>query len=144
MTVDTHLYLLCGWISLMLSCIADVLYACVIGPSFISFPEVEITVIVIVRLLLSMWFYNSEYGDAHMRGWLFRQGSWSWGCVITWHIVDLGVLDSILWTLHVPQYFWTAYLWKWSSGTGWQCDLLLSDGSVQRSDVEPWMVHSLM
>ena len=78
----------------MLSCIADVLYACVIGPSFISFPEVEITVIVIVRLLLSMWFYNSEYGDAHMRGWLFREGNWSWGCVITWHIVDLGCCIS--------------------------------------------------
>ena len=122
MNVDIHLYLSCGWISLMLSCIADVLYACVIGPSFISFPEVEITVV------------------AHMRGWLFRQGNWSWGCVITWHVVDLGVLYQP----QVPQYFWTAYLRKWSSGTGWQSDLLLSDGSVQRSDVEPWMVPSLM
>ena len=85
-----------------------------------------------------MWVFNSEHGEVHMHGWLFKQGNWGWACAITWHIVDLGLLDEP----YAPSYYWVAYLWKWSQHAGWQSNLILSDGSVQGSDVEPWMVHT--
>ena len=78
-----------------------------------------------------------------MHGWLFQEGNWAWGCATTWHIVDLGFLyDGHGVHSYAPKYYWVAHLWTWSQHAGWQSKLILSDGSVQRADVESWMVHT--
>ena len=78
-----------------------------------------------------------------MHGWLFQQGSRAWGYAITWHIADLGFMyEGHGVHSHAPKYDRFAHLWTWSQHAGWQSKLILSDGSVQRADVESWMVHT--
>jgi len=79
-----------------------------------------------------MWQFNNAYGGSEMRGWLWVQGYWSWGAVLTWHAVDIAGLG----------FYWVCYSWHWNNmRMVWDYNLLVSDGSVQPKDVEPWMVH---
>ena len=29
-----------------------------------------------------------------MHGWVYQQGDWSWGCVLTWHVAWMGLADT--------------------------------------------------
>ena len=80
-----------------------------------------------------------------MRGWLFQQGKWDWGVVITWHVV----VDHPLWTmlddddLYEPTYCWVAYLWKLNPDQKpptWHHEGVL-DTDKEVWAVEDWMVH---
>jgi hypothetical protein len=107
------------------------------GPSLTKL--IQYSWALVVALCLPMWVYNSDHGEEHMKGWLFQQGCWGWGCAITWHIIDLGFGKRYC----APEYFWVAHLWKWSPhSAGWDSNLILSVEGVQKEDVEPWMVHS--
>ena len=119
------------------------------GPSLTKL--LQYSWVAVVTHCLPMWVFNIEHGEANMHGWLFQQGTWGWGCAITWHIIDLGLLydpytlETYTALLDDPtqRYYWVAYLWKWSKHTGaWESNLILSDGGVQGADVEPWMVHT--
>jgi len=79
-----------------------------------------------------MWQYNETYGGEEMRGWLYVQGNWSWGSVLTWHVVDIG------------GYWWMCHCWWWSSMFQcWRHDFVVSDGTLQPNIVEDWMVHDI-
>ena len=96
--------------------------------------------VVVLACCFPMWVFNADYGEEHMHGWLFQQGTWAWGCAVTWHIVDVGYIYAPC----APKYYWVAHLWKWSEhAAAWEGNFLLSDGRVQGADVEPWMVHKL-
>ena len=96
-----------------------------------------------------MWAWN-KYGEDHMHGWVYQQGDWSWGCVLTWHIAWLGMQ---IWELG-PEEKWSCYLWKWDADIGWQYRKIRYGDSNKASRVitapmhprdvhfAPWMEHS--
>ena len=78
------------------------------------------------------WVFN--YDGDNLAGWLWQEGDWSWGSVLTWHVTDLG------YNWHV----WSCYLWVWSWEHGWlyeKIDVEIMD--VKPMDVawNPWMEH---
>ena len=77
-----------------------------------------------------------------MRGWLYTEGHWSWGCAITWHIVDMNPDESHILEGRVEEclYYWVAYLWRWHPFDGWLHAPWLSTEADQLF-VEAWMVH---
>ena len=85
-----------------------------------------------------MWVYNSD-GDQEMQGWVYQQGEWSWGSVLTWHVTDLG--DQY----HGHDYVWACYLWVWNWDEGWwfrRVNVPLMEVHPLQVGFCPWMEHS--
>ena len=72
-----------------------------------------------------MWVWN-VYGKDHMHGWVYQQGDWSWGCVLTWHVAWMGLADTYAGGggINLDDWghgkYWSCYLWKWDEDIGWQ------------------------
>ena len=77
------------------------------------------------------WQWNEDYGDTSMHGWLYVQGNWTWGIVVTWHIAPaFGTL------------YWVGTAWVWKNmpvGVYWKHEDMV--GLQCNWHVEPWMVH---
>ena len=91
-----------------------------------------------------MWVYNYD-GEVGMKGWVYQQGDWSWGSVLTWYVTDLGDpwFTQYGWG---HEYVWLCYLWVWSLEHGWlykKINVPLMD--VDPMDVywNPWMEHCI-
>lgn len=84
-----------------------------------------------------MWVYNDHYGSwrGTMKGWLYVQGCWSWGCAITWHVCHILERRD-----DERKYYWFAYLWRWTYELGWRAAPFLSI-PANHAFVEEWMVH---
>jgi len=83
-----------------------------------------------------MWQYNGTYGGAEMRGWLWVEGSWKWGAVLTWHLQKVDGFDWV--------YDWVCYCWEWNfrwDSEGWDCKFLLCVEEPQAMTMPYWMVH---
>ena len=87
-----------------------------------------------------MWVYNYD-GDAEMRGWVYQQGEWKWGSVLTWHVTDLAARPTQ--PSHGDHdYVWSCYLWVWSWYEGWSYRKLnVPIWEVDPMYVYPWMEH---
>jgi hypothetical protein len=85
------------------------------------------------------WVYNYEADD--LAGWLWQEGEWHWGAVLTWHVVDL----EPDWNAH--DFAWVCNLWLWDYADGystWNIYKLKTEHIAVRScDVawNPWMEH---
>ena len=83
-----------------------------------------------------MWMENRGWsmGGPKMQGWLWVQGCWQWGKVLTWHVERVG-----------PDLRWVCTLWKWDEhGVGHNGWVLSDEGTlpcVADEEIEPWMVH---
>ena len=84
-----------------------------------------------------MRVYNCD-GDPEMQGWVYQQGDWSWGSVLTWHVTDLG--DQC----QGHDYVWSCYLWVWNWYEGWwyrKVNVPLMDVEPAELCWKPWMEH---
>ena len=81
-------------------------------------------------MVCGYWQWNAIHGPPWVQGWLFVQGPWSWGLVVTWHIEE--VLD---------QPYWVGLQWQWRFSDEWEISHFVSM-SEQRRHVEDWMVHT--
>ena len=85
------------------------------------------------------WVYNYEADD--LAGWLWQEGGWHWGAVLTWHVVDL----EPDWNAH--DFAWVCNLWLWDYADGystWNIYKLKTEHiAVRPCDVawNPWMEH---
>ena len=85
------------------------------------------------------WVYNSGADD--LAGWLWQEGEWHWGALLTWHVVDLDPDE------YAHDFAWVCNLWLWGWGDGvysiWNTyKLPIEHIAVQPSAVQQWMVHS--
>ena len=78
-----------------------------------------------------MWQFNRGYGNRHHEGWLWVQGYWSLGLVITWRVIKTCVSGD---------YWWVGDVWTWSWGV-WYPEQMASV-IADPQNIEPWMVHS--
>ena len=83
------------------------------------------------------WVFNYDGDD--LQGWLYQQGDWRWGSVLTWHVIDLEP-DN-----YDHDYAWSCHLWLWSFDLGWRIYKLNTEHiAVRPCDVawNPWMEHT--
>ena len=86
-----------------------------------------------------MWVYNCD-GDQEVQGWVYQQGDWSWGSVLTWHVTDLG--DQY----HGHYYVWVCYLWVQNEDEGWwyrKVNVPIMEVEPQELYRKPWMEHCI-
>ena len=82
------------------------------------------------------WVFN--YDGDNLAGWLWQEGDWSWGSVLTWHVIDLEP------SMYDHDYAWVCHLWLWSYDDGWRIYKLKTEHiAVRPCDVawNPWMEH---
>ena len=82
------------------------------------------------------WMYNYGWGvgDPRMRGWLFVQGCFAWGVVLSWHVQrQCGILHRV------------TVLWKWdTTGTGqngWSISVEALTPVEPQEQILGWMIH---
>ena len=80
---------------------------------------------------LGRWQWLAGDGvPAELNGWVYTQGCWSWGMVITWHI-----------ELHIGLHWWVGTFWCWNKHTyAWDTALVVTFEEDPRM-IEDWMVH---
>ena len=84
------------------------------------------------------WVYNYD-GDLELQGWVYQEGDWSWGCVLTWHVTDLGDEYG---SQH--DYVWTCYMWVYNWYQGWwyrKVNVPIFDAAPEEICWRPWMEH---
>ena len=88
-----------------------------------------------------MWQYSPGYGEARHVGWLWVQGCWTWGLVLTWRVVESQEPG--------PKYWWLGELWTYEEDYpecgDWKWDK--DNWKVEEmcwyfafDTIEPWMV----
>lgn len=101
---------------------------------------IPLLLLLLLFAIVSMWAHNADYGDVHMRGWLYVQyvqlGNWL--CCITWHVQDV---MAAVFPDDPPCYHWEAHLWDWWPGYGWKHDMIMSLG-IDCISGEPYVMHS--
>jgi len=86
------------------------------------------------------WVYNCGDQD-DLEGWLWQEGEWHWGALLTWHVVDLDPDEDD------HDFAWVCNLWLWEWGAHWGMRtwniyrLPIEHIAVQPSAVQQWMVH---
>ena len=84
---------------------------------------------------LGRWQWLDKHGvPAGLNGWVYTQGCWSWGMVITWHI-----------ELHIGLHWWVGTFWCWNKHTqAWDTHLAVTFIDPGPRMIEDWMVHHTM
>ena len=82
---------------------------------------------------LGRWQWLGGDGmPAELNGWVYTQGCWSWGMVITWHI-----------EIHIGRYWWVGIFWCWNKHKkAWDTAQLVSFQEDPRM-IADWMVHHM-
>ena len=89
-----------------------------------------------------MWQWNEDWGSMEMHGWLYVQGFWSDGVVLTWHV------ELHNWNALMMEYssVWVCYLWQWSVLEedwimSWLRNVEVWSDGIHGYIVQPWMLH---
>ena len=69
----------------------------------------------------------------NLNGWVYTQGCWSWGMVITWHI-----------ELHIGMHWWIGTFWCWNKHTYASDTALVVTFEEDPTMIADWMVHHMM
>ena len=70
---------------------------------------------------------------ANLNGWVYTQGCWSWGMVITWQI-----------EIVIGDYWWVGNFWCWNKHKeAWDVAQLVSFKEDPEVTAD-WMVHDMM
>ena len=92
--------------------------------------------------LHTMWQWNEDWGSMEMHGWLYVQGFWSDGVVLTWHV------ELHNWNALMMEYssVWVCYLWQWSVLEedwimSWLRNVEVWSDGIHGYIVQPWMLH---
>ena len=72
--------------------------------------------------------YGSPGTSPMLTGWLYVNGNWSWGVVLTWHAERIYHVDS-----------WVCLLWQWNGDDWTACRLF--DTLDMHGQVRDWMIH---
>ena len=84
-----------------------------------------------------MYNYGWGVGDPRMRGWLFVQGCFAWGVVLSWHVQrQFGILN------------WVTVLWKpepflGMGSNGWCTSVEKVTPVEEGEEILDWMIHEV-
>ena len=79
------------------------------------------------------WLGGDEI-PTELNGWVYTQGFWSWGMVMTWHI-----------ELHKELHWWVGNWWCWNKCTyEWDTHLAVTFVEDDPRMIADWMVRHMM
>jgi hypothetical protein len=84
------------------------------------------------------WQYNWMGSDEELHGWLWVEGKWTWGAVITYHIVNVSAA-----TPGVLTYYWVCTIWSWNRWKDKWYPQIAHSLKADAGKIEGWMVHPL-
>ena len=84
-----------------------------------------------LRVMVGSWQYYHERHCNDVFGWIYVQGCWSWGNVLTWHA-----------EMYEGENYWVCYLWKWDYEYDcWTKECLQNNKFDHEGHVEDWMLR---